>query len=99
MRKYAAATALAIALITMLTLTASASQTTPGALVSQRKNGDGCYGRDCHCSYQCYGKPGTLNLAKLRHCKPGAFCDLIVIPRDIHECLATCMAAQKAAQH
>jgi hypothetical protein len=93
--KYAALIALVIALITMLPLAVSASLTTAEALVSQRKNGDGCYGRDCHCSYQCYGKPGTLNLAKLRRCKPGAFCDLIVIPPDIHECLARCMAARR----
>jgi hypothetical protein len=73
--------------ITMFAPAVSASQVSAGALVSQRKNGDGCYGRDCHCSYQCYGKPGTLHLAKLRHCTP-----------DIRACLAKCKAEKEAAR-
>jgi hypothetical protein len=91
MHKYAAATALAIALVTIPTLTASASLTPANAWWAPM---DGCYGRNCHCSYQCYGKPGTLYLAVLRHCKPGAFCDRNVIPPDIHACLATCRATR-----
>jgi hypothetical protein len=84
MHKYAAATALAVALsITMLTPAVSAS------------NGH-CYGRNCRCSYQCFGH--SLYLATVRHCKPGAFCDVNVIPPDIHACLATCMA-EKASRH
>jgi hypothetical protein len=91
MHKHAALTALAMALITMLTLDVSATQ------VSAAWSDDRCYGRNCHCSYQCYGKPGTLYLAKLRRCKPGAHCDTLVIPPDIHACLATCMA-EKASR-
>jgi hypothetical protein len=87
MHNYAAATALVIAVnITMLT-----------PAVSAFCPGDGPIGRTyCRCSNQCYGrdfKPGTAwfmaeYLAKVRRCKPGAFCDLLVIPPDIQACLA-----------
>jgi hypothetical protein len=77
----------------MLTLAVSASLTPANTATPYSM--DGCYGRNCHCSYQCYGKPGTLYSAILRGCKPGAFCDRNVIPPDIHACLATCRAAQR----
>jgi hypothetical protein len=94
MHKYAALTALAIALnITMLTHAVSASSRATS----------------CHCYFQCYGTPGPeicnrlsfaagARLAKLRRCKPGAFCDTLVTPPDILACIATCVAAKEAAQ-
>jgi hypothetical protein len=83
MHKYAAATALVIALITMLTLTVSASLTPANA-----------QGRFCG----CYGKPRAFIFEMLRRCKPGAFCDLNVIPPDIRACLAKCKAEKEAAR-
>jgi hypothetical protein len=79
-----------------LVLAVSASLTPANAATPYSM--DGCYGRNCRCSYQRYGKPRTLCFAILRRCKPGAFCDRNVIPPDIHACLATCMAAQEAAR-
>jgi hypothetical protein len=92
MHKYAAATALVIALnITMLTPAVSACWTKM----------DGSGGFLCHCTYQCWGgKPSTplgivMRSAMLQRCKPGAFCDLMVIPPDIQACQAKCRGAQR----
>jgi hypothetical protein len=91
MRKYAAATALAIALITMLTLTVSASASCGGALL-------------CYCGVKCnielFNTPTPNGFyERMRLCKPGAFCDMLVIPPEVRTCLAKCEAARMATQH
>jgi hypothetical protein len=92
MQKYAAVTALAIAL--------SIPMLTPAAASWCWTKMDGSGGFLCQCTYQCWGgKPGTelatvMYLAKLRRCKPGAFCDTLLIPPDIQACLSKCRAAQ-----
>jgi hypothetical protein len=88
MRKYAAATALVIAVnIAMLTPAVSA-----GGWGHCWTKMDGSGGSLCHCTQQCWG--GSPYLATLKRCKPGAFCDRNVIPPDIHACLAKCRATQ-----
>jgi hypothetical protein len=90
MHKYAALTALVIALnITMLTSSFSTSSCVRGWGSTCIPNND--YG----CSRRC----GNWWIRPARHCKPGVFCDVNVIPPDLRACLATCMAEKKAARH
>jgi hypothetical protein len=98
MHKYAALTALA--LITMLTPAVSASLTPAKAgpvawpALDDRRCGGGIY---CHCRLQC--SSGNRSYEVYRRCKPGAFCDINVVPSDIRACLAKCDAAKTAARH
>jgi hypothetical protein len=105
MRKYAAHTALAIALnIIMLALTVSASLTPVNAASISCGN----YFRSgvtgswpiCLCLGRCSLKPPQWGIGR---CKPGAFCDPNVIApdirADIRACAAKCMAAKEAPQH
>jgi hypothetical protein len=105
MHKYAALTALAIALnITMLTLAVSASLTpTNAASISCGNYFDsGVTGSwpICLCLGRCSLKPPQWGIGR---CKPGAFCDPNVIPpdirADIRACSVKCMAAKIATQH
>jgi hypothetical protein len=50
-----------------------------------------------HCSIRCH-EGRWWWYERVRRCKPGAFCDLNVIPPDIRACIATCVA-KEVAQH
>jgi hypothetical protein len=66
-----------------------------------RINGAAGYQMCGHCIQQCYGGQSPLAaiyLENLRRCKPGAACDLLVIPTDISVCMATCVNAKRAAR-
>ena len=90
MHKYAAPTALAIALnITMLALAVSASLTAANA---QKWCVTG------PCNDKCMVRCGDSTYARVLRCKPGAFCDIFVVPPDIRACKATCKA-KEAAKH
>jgi hypothetical protein len=92
MHKYATATALAITLITMLTLAVSASVTPANAA-----NTGWCGAGPCH--DKCMRRCGDSIRARRLRCEPGAFCDIFVVPPDIRACIATCRQAKEATRH
>jgi hypothetical protein len=103
MHRYA--TALAMALITMLTLAVSASLTPGNAAgggfapyCGARINGAAGYQMCYRCTSQCYG-PNFRNLAAERCYKPGPFCDPGAIPPRIVACMAACVNASEATRH
>ena len=50
----------------------------------------------CLCRARC----GSADLyARVRRSKPGAFCDILVIPPDIRACVGRCDQAMEAARH
>jgi hypothetical protein len=102
MHEHAAVTALAIALITMLSLTVLASLTPANARFTPycgaRINGAAGYQMCGRCTHQCYPPPIGRNLAAERGCKPGAFCDPGAIPPSIVACMATCVNASEATR-
>jgi hypothetical protein len=93
MHKYAAVTALAIALITMLTLTVSASLTPANARFSFppfKCNG----AKATHCMWKCENELwSTANLWDGTRNHPRS------CPPSLQACIATCAAAKNAAQH
>jgi hypothetical protein len=90
MHKYAAPTALAIALnITMLALAVSASLTPASALTGGGNRPCGPGLSKCACYFQCYHAIGER----------GPFPDYNKPSPAVAACEAKCMAAKKAAQH
>jgi hypothetical protein len=102
MHKYAAATALVIALsITMLTPAVSAGM----PLLHEEECDSWAHGLrrsaiQCHCSFECRRQyPGyTVTVPCLHRTPP--FCDLTAWPLDaIHACAAKCVKTKTFAQH
>jgi hypothetical protein len=99
MHKYAAAIALAIALITGLTLTVSASLTPANAAHSLRPpfmcNGADIWHRGpLHCMGKCERELwSTANLWDGTRSHRGS------CPPSLQACIATCVTAKTAAQH
>jgi hypothetical protein len=70
----------------MLVLTISASLTPANAAHSGTNTG--------WCGWRC----GDSYYARVQRCKPGAFCDIFVVPPDIRACIATCRQAKEATR-
>jgi hypothetical protein len=108
MLRYAAATALVIAL-NIMTLTPAVSFG-PWRFLMARNEG-ACdstarglrlWANRCHCSFECYRQ---YSYAVRSPCSPGApgwhegLCEQRVVPVEAaHACLATCVKAKEAAQ-
>jgi hypothetical protein len=106
MNKYAASTALAIALTTMLTPAVSGGN---GGAFARNEGGCDAWGHGlrlyaaiCHCGFQCRRQHQYTERLPCNPGQPGwpgGLCDIVVHPVETTAaCVRTCVAAQTATQ-